>query len=117
MAEEGPAVDRAQDRVKRHQSRRATRSEATLETFETDEYPVTGEELARGYATEPMDLPNETESLGGVFDRLSNEKFESAAEARETIYGELIGVTDDAHEANPERDLASITDETPREPE
>ena len=117
MTEEDPDVDRAQDRAERRQSQRATRSEAMLETLETHEYPVTGEELAREYATEPMDLPNETESLGDVFDRLSNEEFESAADAREAIYAELTGAAGDAHEANPERDLDSLDDETPREPE
>jgi hypothetical protein len=46
-------------------------------------YPTTSEELADAYAIDSVDLPNETESLGSVFDRLPDEEYASAAEAQQ----------------------------------
>lgn len=109
MTDETPNRDRAQDRMSDRKADRAETTESILEDVERHlgdlEYPVTGEELASEYATDPMDLPNETESLGSVFDRLANERFESAAQAREAIYGEITGEAGGRQEANPERDL------------
>ncbi|WP_247729356.1 hypothetical protein [Halovivax limisalsi] len=117
---ETPDRDRAQDRIGKRKASRAESTESVLAAVESHlgelEYPVTGEELSREYATDAMDLPNETESLGSVFDRLANEEFTSAAEAREAIYGEVTGEAGDRTEANPERDLASLDEsesETP----
>ncbi|MFC4248895.1 hypothetical protein ACFOZ7_18535 [Natribaculum luteum] len=109
-------LDRVQDRAERRQSERASTTESVLEEVEHHlgdvEYPVRGEELAASYGTETIDLPNETESLGSVFDRLANEEFESSAEAREAIYGEITGEAGDVHEANPERDLERLDEES-----
>ena len=46
-------------------------------------YPTTSEEVADQYAIDAVDLPNETESLGSVFDRLPDEEYTSAAEAQQ----------------------------------
>ena len=67
-------------------------------------YPVRGEELAQAYADHPLDLPNETETLGDVFDRVG-EKFDSRQDVREALYGELTGEAAGAEEYNLERDL------------
>lgn len=115
MSEE-PNRDRAQDRAESRKSERADRTEGILEDVESHlgglEYPVTGEEIATEYGTEAIDLPNETESLGSVFDRLANEEFESAEEAREAIHGEITGGAGGRTEANPERDLERLEEET-----
>jgi hypothetical protein len=71
-------------------------------------YPATSEELATEYADEPLDLPNETESLGSVFDRLVDERFESAEEAREAMYGEITGEAGSSAEYNEGRDLDGL---------
>lgn len=111
-----PSRDRAQDRAESRKSERADRTESVLEDVESHlgglEYPVTGEELAAEYATDPIDLPNETESLGSVFDRLANEEFESPEAAREAIHGEITGEAGGMNEANPERDLEGIEEES-----
>ncbi|EMA35671.1 hypothetical protein C446_12132 [Halobiforma nitratireducens JCM 10879] len=60
------------------------------------------------YGNELIDLPNETESLGSVFDRLVGEEFDSPEEVREAAYGEITGQAGDHHEANPERDLREL---------
>ena len=116
MTDEAPDRDRAQDRIGERKAARAENAESILEDVERHlgdvEYPVSGEELSAEYATDPIDLPNETESLGSVFDRLANEEFASAAEAREAIYGEITGEAGDVHEANPERDLQRLDEES-----
>jgi hypothetical protein len=71
-------------------------------------YPATSEELAAEYGDQPLDLQNETESLGSVFDRLVDERFESADEAREAVYGEISGDAASPEEYNDERDLAEL---------
>ena len=115
MSDEGRSRDRVQDRAEERTANRAETTESILEDVESHlgelEYPVTGEELATEYGSEAIDLPNETESLGSAFDRLANEQFESAEEAREAIYGELTGEAGDVHEANPERDLEALDEE------
>lgn len=110
-----PDPDRAQDRAEQRKAERAEHTESILDDVERDlgaiEYPVSSEELATEYANEPIDMPNETESLGSVFDRLAGEEFESAEEVREAVYGEITGQAGDVNEANAERDLESLDDE------
>ncbi|UPW01791.1 hypothetical protein M0R88_06740 [Halorussus gelatinilyticus] len=78
-------------------------------------YPATSEELATEYGDQPLDLQNETESLGSVFDRLVDERFESADEAREAIYDEITGEAAGPEEYNDERAVgeldANVTDD------
>lgn len=109
---DNPDRDRVQDSAERRQSDRAGRVEDTVahaaDLLEEEKYPVTSEELAADYADEPIDLPNETESLGSVFDRLTDERFESVEEAREALYSELTGTAGGVAEHNPERDLDQL---------
>lgn len=90
-----PDPDRAQDRAERRQHERTERVEDIVAhaggLLGEHEYPTSSEELAADYADEPLDLPNETESLGSVFDRLTDERFETETEAREALYHELTG--------------------------
>jgi hypothetical protein len=73
-------------------------------------YPATSEELAVEYGDQPLDLGNETESLGSVFDRLVDERFESADEAREAVHNELTGDAAGPEEYNDERALGELDD-------
>jgi len=79
--------------------------------LEEAKYPVTTEELAVEYGDEQIDLANETESLGSVFDRLVDERFESAEEAREAIYHELTGEAAGPEEYNEQRPIDPIDDD------
>jgi len=79
--------------------------------LEEEKYPVTGEELAVEYGDEVLDLPNETESLGSVFDRLVDERFESAEAAREAVYHELTGRAAGPEEYNEQQDVAELDDD------
>ena len=79
--------------------------------FAEDKYPATSEELAVEYADQEIDLPNETESLGSVFDRLVDERFESPDEAREAVLHELTGEAAGSEEYNDERALGGADEE------
>lgn len=107
-----PSRDRVQDSAERRQRERADSVESMLgradDLLGEHKYPTTSEELATEYADEPIDLPNETESLGSVFDRLVDERFESAEEAREALYGEITGEAGPRAEYNDERDLERL---------
>ncbi|WP_137288941.1 DUF5789 family protein [Natronorubrum halophilum] len=115
MGDDGPSRDRAQDRAEQRKSQRADTTESILEDVERHlgelEYPITSEELASEYGSEPIDMPNETESLGSVFDRLANEEYDSPEEVREAVYGEITGEAGNPNEANAERDLDALDEE------
>jgi len=114
MPEDDPDVSSVQDSAKERQHERTEHVEDILNgvdgLLDEDKYPTTSEELAAEYADEPLDLPNETESLGSVFDRLVDERFETPQEARELLYRELTGPAGTTDEYNEERDLEQLDD-------
>ncbi|MCU4801602.1 hypothetical protein OB920_14580 [Halobacteria archaeon HArc-gm2] len=79
--------------------------------LEESKYPATSEELAVEYADQELDLVNETESLGSVFDRLVDERFESPDEAREAVLNELTGEAAGDEEYNDERAVDALDDD------
>lgn len=107
-----PDPERDQRRARERQHKRAEITEDLLgdagEMLGEHKYPATSEELAAEYGDQPLDLPNETETLGSVFDRLVDERFESAEEAREAVYGEITGEAAGDEEYNDQRDLGAI---------
>ncbi|WP_222918123.1 hypothetical protein [Natrinema sp. SYSU A 869] len=115
MSDDGPSRDRVQDRSEQRKSERAAHTESILDDVERHlgemEYPITSEEIASEYGNEPIDMPNETESLGSVFDRLAGEQYDSPEEVREAVYGEITGEAGSPNEANAERDLDELDDE------
>ncbi|MGQ3410741.1 DUF5789 family protein [Natrinema sp. LN54] len=115
MSDDGPSRDRVQDRAEQRKAERADHTESILEDVERHlgemEYPITSEEIASEYGNEPIDMPNETESLGSVFDRLAGEQYDSPEEVREAVYGEITGEAGSPNEANAERDLDELDDE------
>ena len=66
-------------------------------------------ELGTEYADQPIDLPNETETVGDVFDRL-----DSAVETREALYGELTGEAADKEEYNLEGPIEDLREDVDR---
>ncbi|MFB6135348.1 MAG: hypothetical protein ABEJ04_01155 [Halobacteriaceae archaeon] len=108
MSDPEEDVDAARER----QRERTERVEETLREaefrFDDPKYPVRPEELAAEYGDEVVDLPNETESLGDVFDRLVGEEYDSPAELREAVYDELTGEAPGRREANDQRDLERV---------
>jgi len=114
MPEDDRDVGSVQDSARERQHERSEHVEDVLNgvdgLLDEDKYPTTSEELAVEYADEPIDLPNETESLGSVFDRLVDERFETPAEAREVLYSELTGPAGTDDEYNEGRDLERLDD-------
>ena len=91
MAENDPSEDAA-----RRKHERAQHTEETLEAVDAvvgrSSYPTNASELNATYGDTRDDLPNETESLGDVFDRMAPEKeYETEAEARKAVLTELEG--------------------------
>lgn len=110
-----PADDRdAQDRAADRQRDRAERVERIVGEFESElddqSYPVSSAELGAAYADQPIDLPNETESIGDAFDRL-DEEYASSAEAREALYAEFSGRAAGPEEYNPERPVEELKED------
>lgn len=111
MAEKDPqesARERQRERAEAAES--AAADEEFGEMLSEHKYPATSEELAVDYGQEPIDMPNETESIGSVFDRLEGERFETAEEAEEALYNELSGSEGGPQEYNDERELAAGED-------
>jgi len=114
MADYDPDAEKEQQHARERQRERTESVEDMLgqagEMLGEHKYPATSEELAAEYGDQPLDLMNETESLGSVFDRLVDERFESAEEAREAVYGEITGAAAGSEEYNDERDLVELDD-------
>ena len=115
MANNDPDPEREQRRARERQRERTESVEDMLgeagQMLGEHKYPATSEELATEYGDQPLDLQNETESLGSVFDRLVDERFESAEEAREAVYDEITGEAGGPEEYNDERDLVELDDD------
>jgi len=111
---EDPDVDRVQDRAEERRHERTESVEDMLgdagRMLGEHKYPTTSEELATEYGDQQLDLANETETLGSVFDRLVDERFESAEEAREAVYNEVSGEAAGMEEYNDERALDELGD-------
>lgn len=94
----------------------AERVEGTLQAVEAavegSKYPTNASSLRAAYSTARNELPNETESLADVFDRLVPEEYDTPEDAREAILGELTGRAGFEHgdlsEYNPERELGEM---------
>ena len=116
MANDEPDASREQRHARERQRERTESVEGMLgeagQMLGEHKYPATSEELATEYGDQPLDLQNETESLGSVFDRLVDERFESADEAREDVYNEFTGEAAGSEEYNDERDLGELDEES-----
>lgn len=98
-----------QDASRRNQRERAAAVERLLREVDPDleahAYPVRREDLAARYGDTTVELPNETESLGDVFDRLTDAEYGTAREAKAAAIGDIAGVSVDAEGVNLEREL------------
>lgn len=59
------------------------------EKIDAHSYPATTEELVEAYGDLEFKLPNGTETFGEAMDRLADETFENAEEARLSTYQAL----------------------------
>lgn len=98
---------------------RAERVEETMDAVDATvghaSYPTNTDELRAVYVDGEAELPNETESLADVFDRLADDEYETEAEAREAILGEVTGPAGEEHgdraEYNAEWELEELAEE------
>ncbi|MFB6268634.1 MAG: hypothetical protein ABEH83_01725 [Halobacterium sp.] len=99
-----------------HERELAEHVEGTLTAMEAavrgSSYPTNASSLKAAYSTARNEVPNETESLADVFDRLVPEHYDTPEDAREAILGELTGRAGFEHgdlsEYNMERELDAM---------
>jgi hypothetical protein len=107
--EDRESVQDAATRRSRERAERAERASTELEGYFGEfEYPVSSETLATEYGDQTIDMMNETESLGSVFDRLADEQYETPQEVREAVYRDISGAAGGEEEYNTERDIETI---------
>ncbi|PSQ16538.1 hypothetical protein BRC99_00960 [Halobacteriales archaeon QS_7_69_60] len=114
-----PAFDRAsptlaatvtdpQNASRRNQHELAAAAERVLRAvdldLETHSCPVRREGLAARYGDATAALPDETESPGDIFDRLTDREYDTPQEARAAVVDEIAGV-DGPEGYDPERGL------------
>jgi hypothetical protein len=84
-------TDEVDDAAEERQHERAATVEDVLSEVREDlgrrSYPTNSEDLASTYADTPIDLPNETESIGSAFDRI-DDRFEDPEAAYEALVRE-----------------------------
>ncbi|WP_458188910.1 DUF5789 family protein [Haladaptatus sp. NG-WS-4] len=56
------------------------------ELLDAHQYPADTEQLIAAHGDYVIDLPNGTEAFADVFERIENETYESAQQAREAMY-------------------------------
>lgn len=109
-----PSDERDLDRASDRKHERAESVENILEETESlvrdeQKFPVSSEELAEQYGDQSIDMANETESLGSVFDRLEDEEeYDNPEQVREAVYGAVTGEAAGSEEYNEERDLGAV---------
>lgn len=118
----GNDIDDVDDNATERKHERASSVEDILSTVREDlgdqTYPTTSEELSARYADEPLDAPNETESLASAFDRI-DESFEDAETAYDALVteferGEYTGRrTDGVSDAGPTWSEERVDDDRP----
>ena len=117
--EENRSVQENANRRRRERTRTVeeTVDDVAAEMFDEEKFPTTSEEIAADYGSEEIDLPNETETVGSVFDRLVDERYETPEEAREAMFNELTGEAAGMEEYNDERDLGTVSDVEETDPQ
>jgi hypothetical protein len=115
MGERDPQESARKRQRERAESAESAAADEFGEILSDHKFPTTSEEIAADYGQEPIDMPNETESIGSVFDRLEGERFEDARQAREALYNELTGTEGGPEEYNDERDLTEVEESIGRE--
>lgn len=111
--------DDVTDNARERQRERSERVEETMEEVDAalDElsYPTNPSEMKAVYGESQDELPNETESLPDVFDRIEDKDYDTPQDAREAVLGELTGRAGAEHgdrsEYNTERELDALEQE------
>jgi hypothetical protein len=93
--------------------------EAILESvdpaLEEHAYPVNSEELSAHYGSTTAELPNETESLGSVFDRLDDQEFDSPMAVKAEMLQAVVGASPEPPNAGDGRSPPADHGGTPQE--
>lgn len=113
------AKDDVTDSARERQHERTEGVEETMQAVDAAleglSYPTNPSEMKAHYGDGHDELPNETETLGDVFDRLEDKAYDTHEDAREAVLGELTGRAGAEHgdtdEYNPERELDALEEQ------
>ena len=83
--------------------------------LEEHAYPVNSEDLSAQYGETILELPNETESLGSVFDRLGDDEYDSPMAAKEAVLDAVSAASPDPTTAGADREPRPGTRGAPQE--
>ncbi|PSQ16807.1 hypothetical protein BRD02_04270 [Halobacteriales archaeon QS_8_69_73] len=83
--------------------------------LEEHAYPVNSEDLSAQYGETVLELPNETESLGSVFDRLEDDEYDSPMAAKEAVLDAVSTTSSDPTTAEADRESRPGTRGAPQE--
>ncbi|QLD89775.1 hypothetical protein HWV07_12350 [Natronomonas salina] len=83
--------------------------------LEEHSYPVSSEELSARYGSTDAELPNETESLGSVFDRLDDQEYDSPMAVKEEVLRAASDASPEPPNAGDGRAVESDHGGTPQE--
>ena len=83
--------------------------------LEEHAYPVNSEDLSAQYGETVLELPNETESLGSVFDRLEDDEYDSPMAAKEAVLDAVSATSSDPTTAEADRESRPGTRGAPQE--
>ena len=83
--------------------------------LEEHAYPVNSEDLSAQYAESVEGLPNETESLGSVFDRLEDDEYDSPMAVKEAVLREVSDASPEPTTAGENREPEPGTQGAPQE--
>ena len=83
--------------------------------LEEHAYPVNSEDLSAQYGETVLELPNETESLGSVFDRLEDTEYDSPMAAKEAVLDAVSAASPNSTTAGADREPRPGTRGAPRE--
>lgn len=111
MSERDPQESARERQRDRAESAESAAADEVADMLSEHKFPTTSEEIAADYGDEMIEMPNETESVGSVFDRLEGERYEDADEAREALYNELTGEAAGREEYNEEREVGALDNE------
>ncbi|PSP82201.1 hypothetical protein BRC88_00095 [Halobacteriales archaeon QS_4_69_225] len=83
--------------------------------LEEHAYPVNSEDLSAQYGETVLELPNETESLGSVLDRLEDTEYDSPTAVEEAVLDAVSATPSDPTTAEADREPRPGTQGAPQE--
>lgn len=100
----GDPQESSRERKREHEEAVESILDSVDPALEEHAYPVNREDLSAQYGETVLELPNETESLGSVFDRLEDDEYDSPMEVKEAVLRSVSEASPDPTVAGADRE-------------